>query len=456
MKFIAVGATVATMVMTGALSVPTHADAAKTGAIRTVASAPVVKAAPVATKKKKKWEPPTGAFFNIPRGTDLSKQWTIERQIVGAINHTPKGEYIRISVFSFDRMPVADALIAARKRGVRVQILMNNHQQNAPMYKMYKQIGKSRKKRNFAYRCTFGCRSGFENLHSKFFLFSKTGGAENVVMLGSTNLTANAAINQWNDLYVMKDAAKMHSTFVTLFNQMRKDKKVKKPYYKVDLGKRYQLQVLPFNAFNKRNDPMMKVLNKVKCTGAYGAPGGVKGRTMIRIHMHAWHTKRGEWLAAKTRALYAAGCDIKIIYGMASAPVRKIFATKTSRGALPVHINGYDTDLDGLIDLYGHEKMLTIAGNWDGDTKARYTWTGSSNWANSGMRGDELIFRIKGDGVLRTYHKNFNYIWKYRSHLAKYIEYGRNAPLSNGTNLRMAPQEQETFPKPGGPAWEEG
>ncbi len=393
----------------------------------------------------KKWAPKQGAFFNVPQGPVLAQQWVVENQILQAIKATKKGEKIRFSLFSYDRQPVTDALIAARNRGVRVQILLNDHDHNFSLAarRLYKRLGQNPKKRNFAYRCKHGCRTGYENLHSKFFLFSKTAGVKNVVMVGSTNLTANAAVNQWNDLYVMKDKKKVYDAFVELFNQLRKDKKAKPQYYKRKLGKKYELQVLPYPNFSAKNDPMMTALNKVKCTTAQGSPGGVKGRTMVRVNMHAWNTARGVWLAEKVRSLYAKGCDVKVMYGMASKPVRDVFARKTKRGALPVHIDGYDTNEDGLIDLYGHLKVLTVAGHWGKQRDARYTWTGSSNWGNSGLRGDEIIFRIKGNGVLRDYHANFNYIWRNRSHLAKYIDYGRGIPA------RLAPP-----PKPGGPAWE--
>ncbi len=326
-----------------------------------------------------------------------------------------------------------------------MQILLNDHQQNPAMQRLYKALGKKPKKnKSFAYRCKGGCRSSFENLHTKFYVFSKTGAAKQVVMLGSHNLTANAAINQWNDLFVVRDKAKVYDPFIKLFNQMRKDKKAKPQYWLAKMSKRFQLEVLPYPKFSAKNDPMMKNLNKVKCNGAKGSPGGVKGRTMVRVNMHAWNTKRGVWLAKKVRQLHAQGCDVKVMYGTASATVRAEFAKQTKRGPLRVHVDGYDTNADGLIDLYGHLKVLTIAGNWNGDKSARYTWTGSSNWGNSGLRGDEIIFRIKGNTQMRKYNKQFNYMWKNGSHLAKYIDYGK------GVSPRLAPP-----PKAAGPAWED-
>src|SRR4051812_37684536 len=61
---------------------------------------------------KKRWAPAAGGFFNDPWGSKDAK-FRIERQIVGAIRHAHKGSYIRIAVYSFDRVNVADALIKA-------------------------------------------------------------------------------------------------------------------------------------------------------------------------------------------------------------------------------------------------------------------------------------------------------------------------------------------------------
>ena len=65
---------------------------------------------------------------------------------------------------------------------------------------LHRALGTKRKRKSFAYECHHGCRSTGENLHTKFYLFSHTGGAFKTVMTGSVNLTGNSAMNQYNDL----------------------------------------------------------------------------------------------------------------------------------------------------------------------------------------------------------------------------------------------------------------
>ena len=95
------------------------------------------------------------------------------------------------------------------------------------------------------------------------------------------------------------------------------------------------------------------------------------------------------------RQLYAAGCDVKLMYGYAGQRVRNNFAARTGRGYMPVHTTGKDTNEDGLIDLYTHQKELLISGHYGKSTHTRLVVTGSSNYNQDGIRGDEEIFLIR-------------------------------------------------------------
>lgn len=393
------------------------------------------------------WRPPGGASFNVPRA-EPEFEWRSEKRIWYAIRNARKGSMIRVTIFSLDRKPMAEALVAARRRGVRVQVLLNNHQFTPAMRILRNGIGTDRTRSSFMWVCRYGCRSTGENLHTKMYLFSHTGAAQYVTMTGSHNLTGNAAVNQYNDLFTVRDHRAVYSAFNALFVRMMRDRPDSPLYYRKVIGTKYELQVLPVPNFGPNNDPMMDVLNRVRCHGATGGTG-TNGRTKIRIANGAWDGYRGTYLAQKVRRLYGAGCDVRVIYGLAGKSVRDVFANRTVRGYLPVHVNGYDTDGDQLIDLYNHQKIITISGNWGGSSAAEYTWTGSSNWNNAGAKGDEIIFRIAGPGAGDRYRMNFDFIWRERSHLAKYIPYRVNGRTTALYTPADAPQ-----PSPGGPAWE--
>ena len=406
----------------------------------------------VAPANAAKWQPKPGATFNVPRGGD--KQFRLHQQIVGAINHARKGSTIKIAVFSFDRKNIAAALIRAHKRGVDVQILLNNHQVTGAQRMLHKALGKKRFKDNFAYECSNGCRSNGENLHTKIYLFDHTGGARDVVMTGSVNLTRNSAVNQYNDIYIRNNSPAFYKGFNTLFQQMRKDKP--QGYWSTKIGKKVELQATPFPNFSAKHDPIMTMLNRVHCKNAMKGYGTKTHRTIVRVVMHAWNESRGLYLAQKIRSLYAQGCDVRLMYGFAGESVRNTFASKTPRGYIPVHTTGYDTNEDGFIDLYTHQKELLISGSYGKSRGVKMVVTGSSNWNPEGLKGDEEILSMKFAGAYRQYTNNFQFMWTKKSQLVKYIPYPsatNNTPMAALQRL-FATVQKELTPKRGGPAWE--
>jgi phosphatidylserine/phosphatidylglycerophosphate/cardiolipin synthase-like enzyme len=384
------------------------------GSLLTVpATAPASAHAAVAVAKKP-WEPATGGFFNDPwGGTD--SQYRIERQIVAAIRHAKPKSHIRIAVYSFDRVNVAKALIKAHRRGVYVQVLHNDHQYTKAMKMLKKALGTHRGKKSWDYTCKTGCRSVQGVLHDKIYLFEHTGGARDVVMTGSANLTRNATVHQFNDLLVKKDAPNLHSMMLQLFWELKKDKPAK-PLYEHKVLANYQLWVMPHPRTTSANDPLMRILRQVRCQGANGGTG-THGRTKIRVSMHSWASDRGTYIARKLRHLYADGCDVKVMWALAGSTMKKTIGATTPRGQVPRRANGYNTDCDELheVDMYSHQKYMTISGHYGDDRSASYVFTGSSNWTFSGISGDEMILRATGANLVKRWNTNFTYIWEHRS-----------------------------------------
>ena len=99
-----------------------------------------------AKPRKRKWKAPRGPYFNDPH---LKKGWfKIERRVISTINNTKKGSTIRIAIYSLDRVPVAQALVEAHKRGVKVQMLLNDHWENRAIKILRAEIGKNRNKKS--------------------------------------------------------------------------------------------------------------------------------------------------------------------------------------------------------------------------------------------------------------------------------------------------------------------
>jgi phosphatidylserine/phosphatidylglycerophosphate/cardiolipin synthase-like enzyme len=465
--FVLVAALVAALALTTLSTLPSDASTGSRSKGGTVSSADD-------GKPKPKWRPEQGAWFNTPRHG--AKQWVLHQHIVAAIEHARPGSYIRIALFSFDRDYVAGKLIQAKRRGVHVQVLLNDHQVTPAQRMLHRALGTNRKRKSFAYECHHGCRSTGENLHTKFYLFSHTGGAFNTVMTGSVNLTGNSAMNQYNDLWSINNAPRLTKRFRVLFAQMRKDKPAHPGWLVQHVGKRFTLEATPFPHPGPRHDPIISILNRVHCLGATKGTGNKVHHTVVRVVMHAWNDYRGIYIAQRMRRLYAAGCDVKLMYGYAGQGVRNTFASRTMRGYMPVHTTGKDTNEDGLIDLYTHQKELLISGHYGKSTHTRVVVTGSSNYNKDGIRGDEEIFKIRNRlPAWKDYIADFTRMWtkKKFSTRVKYIPYPNADPTDppatttsvhrmglgsagailepHGQVLRFTIAQPA---KPGGPAWE--
>ena len=410
----AIGATVAALVLTMTGS-PAPAETAAERTAPAALGQTAVGASQVLRATKQRYTPPQGPLFNVPRSPDPDKMLRLEHQVLGGIRHAKPKSKIRFSMFSFDRLPIVKALIAAKKRGVSVQVLVNDHETTRGQRILRRAIGHNRHARNFIYQCKNGCRSSGENLHDKFYLFSHTGAAHSTVMTGSINMKLNGHKNQYNDLWTRNNNDGLYRSFKQLFSHMKKDRLDKPTYWVQNIGTHFQLQATPFHNFNRDNDPIMSILRPVHCLGAQGSTGN-NGHTVVRVIMHAWGEKRGAYIANKLRRLYSNGCDVKLLYGFSGLLVRQELRKSTSRGKVPIRSTGYDTNCDLELDLYTHQKNLFISGNYGKDHSTQLVVTGSSNWTEDGMRGDEEIFRINGMKTFPGYARDFNWLWNYRSH----------------------------------------
>jgi phosphatidylserine/phosphatidylglycerophosphate/cardiolipin synthase-like enzyme len=81
---------------------------------------------PPAQAAPSSYTPKTGALFNDPNGT-RDQQLALMDPIVNSVNSVPAGSIIRFVAYSFSWQPMADALIAAHKRGVQVRLLIDSY-----------------------------------------------------------------------------------------------------------------------------------------------------------------------------------------------------------------------------------------------------------------------------------------------------------------------------------------
>lgn len=372
---------------------------------------------------KPKYTPAAGPTFNNPYGSKASRR-AIIRKLLKTIDSVPRREEIRIASWNVRSPDIAAALLRAKKRGVSVQVVMdrsnwregNPNPDAARLYSGLKKGNKHRKleRRSWLRLCGGACRGPHGIAHSKFFLFSKAGKAEDVVIYGSNNATELAATIQWNDIYTRVNRPDEYAEFLSVFNEMAKGVKPKGGGYREWKHGGYTSIFYPYSGrLAPESDPTMDVLNKVRCKGATGGVG-VRGRTKIRIAQTAMYGDRGIMIANRLAQMHRRGCNIRIVYAMFGNEVLRILRKEAGRGGIPLTHLAWDRNEDGIYDRYVHMKTMTVSGVYDGRTNATLTINGSANWTHVALVSDEVIGVLRQAKPNRVYANWIDYLFTHR------------------------------------------
>ncbi|MGI8901601.1 MAG: phospholipase D-like domain-containing protein [Nocardioides sp.] len=372
------------------------------------------------------YTPETGARFNDPSGD----REAVNRSIIHirrSIMSAKKGSIIRIATYTHNRADITNALIdACQQRHVTVQMVLNDNNTSVTTNRLMRVLGtniephyadachprkKSKGSRgphpdpSFVKICYQSCRKGAGNQHMKFFLFSETGQAKNVVMLGSTNTTRWAADVHFNDLFTQANRRGMFRDYSKIHAELAQDRRVRNPYWKVTNGD----LVTEFGSVVARGprDPVANRLGQVSCAGG----------TTIRIVMYAWVGARGLYLARRIADLRRRGCAVRAILSGASRDVKQALAN----GGVSMRSADMDLDYntstgfgDTAWDRFTHEKWMALDGTWAG-RRQKVVWTGSDNWSGLSLLNDEVTIKIPRASVYGAYRDHFEFLWSYRT-----------------------------------------
>ncbi len=376
------------------------------------------------------WEPTGGAHFNNPYGS-YDARWRIVQQVDMAVQKARPKSRVMISTFLMDSKASADALLAAHGRGVEVQIVMDGD--DAYTYQARRLANRFNKDNidpdtgepyldeagnplkwgkdnSFVVFCEGSCRGGMHNNHAKFYVFTHTGSATDVVMVSSSNLNKGGAVKGWNDLYIAKFKPQMLQQYAGIHAEMAQDSPADGDRYRELVSGPFTSRFYPKPT---GSDPVLDDLAKVRCKGTDGGAGR-NGRTAINVSMFAWNHDRGMAIAKRLVQLDSYGCDVSVIYGAPSAKVRDVLRASARRGGVKLWDSRYDRDGDRIFDVRVHHKYLLINGRYGADRSSWRVHTGSQNWGQGTLRGgDENTFNIVSRGVHRQYMDNWNYVARY-------------------------------------------
>ena len=415
------------------------------------------------------YEPRDGGTFNVPRpwGSD-AERWRIVRHVERAIRATPRNETILISTYLLDRSASVDALVAACRRGVSVRVILDEDIDNRNSKRLIQTLngdnvpdadgdGKADRKaragrcnsrlpnrqapsprmltdaqavqsanvptedsvtwgsdRSYAKKCDGSCRGAGGNMHSKFFAFSKTGTARNVVMVSSSNLNRGGALAGWNDLYTMKRRPVSFRGYNRIHREMTDDTRAGDGKVEVRDGP-FLSRFFPMRNARKANDPTLQDLKRIRCGSAYG-------RTTIHVSMFYWKGTRGNYIADKLLGLARQRCRVSIVFGAPSIEIATRLRNAARRGLINLYDSRWDYDRDGYNEVRTHAKYVLVKGTYAGDRSASQVMTGSQNWvAGSLSRGDETTLNISRRSAYRSYLANWK---KIRAH-SRRLPYNR-------------------------------
>ncbi len=362
-----------------------------------------------------------GPTFNNPLGSP-EEQYAIINKLQSMIDAAPPKSYIRMSFYSLTIPSFVDRLVEAHKRGVNVRVIMSQHADGPQWGKLEKELGTNRKASSFALLCKGGCMTGQEGsyMHAKIFLFSSTGNSKNVAVVSSANPTNMQARVGFNDAYTIVGNLVMYKTYLNYFEDMADGAKGKRwsNYYRTALDGKYKTYLFPRAGDTSLTDTVYQVLSNVKCSGV-ASSYGKNGRTIIQVGVHGW-TKGRLNLAKKLWSLDNAGCEVEVVYSgkifdertgktVVEPEIKAALAKKGGRyGGPKVYDFTEDFDNDGKFDAYIHTKYILINGNYAGNPKSKYVFTGSHNFTKNGLRyNNEAILRIKDDRVHKVYACHF-------------------------------------------------
>lgn len=369
-------------------------------------------------------EPPLveAPIFNDPLGS-TEQQYAIRTRLIDLTNAAVPGSTIKVAVYHVWEASVVNALVAAKDRGVRVQIVLDESSRsdrptNTSYSTLAAALGTDKSKSSFVTLCPANksClgdpKYGKSIMHNKFWLFSQVEGARDVVVQTTSNSTPSAHTKFFNDALQLPNNPTMYDAYADYFADMiRKDWR-NWDYRTVSDGL-YKAYFFPRSGTVNETDTMYSVLNNVTCN--YKDAAGVARHTNVRASIFKITRQQ---IADKLVSLKKAGCTVSIVYAETDSA--------KSQGGTPgtweaLHKSGgptmrcFNDDRDPLrpgtklvTPYIIHSKYLLIDGKYDG-RQNKLSFTGSQNYTAPALReNDEAIVKVDDDSVHDAYRGHFD------------------------------------------------
>ncbi|MCW2948048.1 MAG: hypothetical protein JWR24_4765 [Actinoallomurus sp.] len=338
---------------------------------------------------------PSSAVFNIPSGSP-EEQNAIGHHVNELAAGAPRGALIRIAVYQFTSSAFAQTLTDARRRGVRVQLVIDGSSRSSAAYRrVAKALGTSRKRSSWVVACVKGC-IGDTIMHNKFFLYSRSGSAADVVVQASANLTTTNRVNAWNNAFTISDPA-LYRAYGRYFSALAA-RRHHAGYYRVVRSGRVTAYTFPRAGSTTGSDTLYGLLGHVGCARGTAVHVTTFSLTRTRVARRLW-------------SLAHQGCDVRVIYTNLGARARKLLERPGGPPLVSSHYSYLDPETGEPVQAYVHSKYVTIDGTYSG-RRRQLVITGSPNYTVPALRhNDETMLVIRDAGVCAAYRQNFADLW---------------------------------------------
>ena len=403
-----VGAVALALAITGCIAPSTMPSPASPTAATATSPAP--------TQSPTKAGTPTAAAstriqFSDPWSSRASAQLRLHLTQVAAIKAAPAGATIHLVMYTFATAWAGRALLAAHRRGVNVRVIIDDHENYRWTKRLQVALGTNQHRRSYVVRCHLACASDVtyprrrsagtirSYVHAKWLIIDRSGTDHDVVMIPSENLTP-AAVEQSNDLMVLRGDHAVYSFLRERFDIMRKDAgtaygtvtsgSITMTMFPMPLPKDYKVE--PDAPLPAAMDPYLDYLRDIQCGGDHS--------TTIRIAMYMWTYPRLE-VAKRFAELARAGCRVIAIGQPLSAERDEGWDPEITKTLLDAGIELHQTSGGGV---YLHSKIVTLDGWTTSDNRLHLAITGSSNFLLQALvASDDLIVTDSDMAVVRAY-----------------------------------------------------
>ena len=381
----------------------------------------------------------TGPVFNDPNSTDAAARGRILSHLAGLVDGAEAGSSIRISLYLFQSVYLANKLGDAHKRGVTVQVVVDADSRSTGLETLKTRLAdpaggpdswvRTCKPEEACLALDPGTTEAdpngtYDNVnHNKFFLFSRTTrkgdvAVDDVVVQGSGNLTGQDTDDWWNDALTVVGNTELFTAYRGYFDDLAaaaagQIPQVAEYAHDTQAGKA-KVYFFPRSG----SDTVVNILGTVapvgtpdSCAGNSPGVGTADGRTRIRIAQG--HITRTD-VARKLWELADAGCDIEIVYRSLDnwtaddKPLGQVanWLTRPVTGKGRITLHQLDNDKRGGSD--SHTKYLLIEGTYYGGVNKKIVFTGSHTYTTTALRyNDEALLKYEDATVFDAYVQNF-------------------------------------------------